>query len=60
MRKLIYLVFKSGTIHALFTRHADFSPERWAAKNSTMLREMGVEEVKFEEIADGFLPWEEA
>lgn len=61
MRKLIYLVFKSGTVHASFTRHAHFNPERWAAKHSTLLREAGVAKVEFEEVADDFyLPWEEA
>lgn len=60
MRKLIYLVFKDGTVHASFTRHGHFSPERWAGKYSTLLREMGIKKVEFEEVADDFrLPWEE-
>jgi hypothetical protein len=59
MRKLIYLVFKDGTEHASFTRLNHFSPARWAAKNSTLLREIGVKEVRFEYVAvDFYLPWE--
>jgi len=59
MRKLIYLVFKDGHVQASFTRFDCFSPEWWATKNSTLLREMGVKEVKFKKVAEDFyLPWE--
>ena len=59
MRKLIYLVFQDGRIQPSFTRHVNFSPERWAAKHNNMLREMGIKKVEFEEVADNFyLPWE--
>lgn len=61
MRKLIYLVFQDGNRQASFTRHASFRPERWAAKHSTVFREMGVAKVESENVAAGFrLPWEEA
>ena len=60
MRKLIYLVFQNGHVHASFTRHMTFHVERWAAKHSTLLREMGVKKVEFEEVSEDFyLPWEE-
>lgn len=60
MRKLIYLVFHDS-VHASFTRRESFNPERWAAKHSMLLREMGIKKVEFEEVADDFyLPWEEA
>ena len=60
MRKLIYLVFEDY-VHASFTRHEYFSPERWAAKHSTLLREIGVKKVEFEEVPDDYyLPWEES
>jgi hypothetical protein len=59
MRKLIYLVFNNGWVHASFTRHGHFNPERWREKNVNLLREMGVAKVEFEEVADDFyLPWE--
>lgn len=61
MRKLVYLVFRNGTEHTVFTRFNHFSPERWAAKNSTLLREIGVKEVKFVYVdVDFYLPWEKA
>ena len=60
MRKLIYLVFNNGWVHASFTRHASFKPQRWRERNSTLLREMGVAKVESEEVPDNFrLPWEE-
>ena len=60
MRKLIYLVFHDH-VQPSFTRFDYFSPERWAAKHSTMLSEIGIKEVKFEYVADDFyLPWEKA
>lgn len=59
MRKLIYLVFNDH-VQPSFTRHAHFRPGRWAAKHNNLLRDIGVKEVKFEEVADNFyLPWEE-
>ncbi len=61
MRKLIYLVFQDGTRVESFTRFDHFSPERWSEKNSTVLREMGIKEVKWFHVRDDYLlPWEEA
>jgi hypothetical protein len=61
MRKLIILVFNDGTVHASFTRFDCFSPERWAAKHSTLLSEMGVKKVEFERVPNDFyLPWEQS
>ncbi len=58
MRKLIYLVFQDH-VQPSFTRLDHFSPERWAEKNKTMLRDIGVSKVKFDYVADDFyLPWE--
>ncbi len=59
MRKLIYLKFNGGTVHPSFTRFDYFNPDRWAAKHSTLLSEMGIFGIEWEYVPDDFyLDWE--
>jgi hypothetical protein len=60
MRKLIYLVFHDS-VRASFTRDESFDVNWWASRHNTMLWEIGVKGVEFEEVDDDFrLSWETA